>query len=38
MATCSSEYHIFGNEDGIASTDTLGRVDEFDSSRDVWPE
>ena len=33
-----SGYHISGDEDGMASTGTLGRVDEFDSSKDVWPE
>ena len=31
-------YHIFDDEDGVAFTCTLGRVDKFNSSKDVWPE
>ena len=37
-ATWTPGYHISGDEDGMASTGTLGRVDEFDSSKAVWPE
>ena len=29
--------HIFGDEDGMASTGTLGRVDEYDGTKDDWP-
>ena len=31
-------YHIIGDEDGMATIGTLGRVDEFDIARDDWPQ